>query len=139
MIPIWAKDFTHPTAEFKKLQELHKNNFKEATIDIIMSYSQNPTYVKAEPVPVEAYAASAVHVMAAPAAVPTAPQQRYGTAVNEAGAREFLSGQKWPIGLQDTFIQNLTKIPIRFFICDDSGSMIASDGHRMLTGGGNSK
>ena len=53
--------------------------------------------------------------------------------INEAGAREFLSGNLWPIGLQDTCIQNLSKIPIRFFICDDSGSMVASDGHKILT------
>jgi hypothetical protein len=49
-----------------------------------------------------------------------------------AGAREFLSANKWPIGLQDTFVKNLTTIPIRFFICDDSGSMMASDGHRLM-------
>eukprot|EP01031_Cornospumella_fuschlensis_P040467 gene40467-49322_t len=51
---------------------------------------------------------------------------------NEAGAREFLSGCKWPGGLQDTLVKNLTSIPYRVFICDDSGSMVASDGHRLL-------
>ena len=53
-------------------------------------------------------------------------------ALNEAGAREILSANKWPIGLQDTFINNLSLIPIRFFICDDSGSMMASDGHKLM-------
>jgi hypothetical protein len=53
-------------------------------------------------------------------------------AVNEAGAREYLTSCKWPKGLQDTFINNLTKIPIRFFICDDSGSMSTEDGHRLM-------
>lgn len=43
--------------------------------------------------------------------------------VNEAGAREFLTSYRWPPGLQDTFIRNLKKIPMRFFICDDSGSV----------------
>jgi hypothetical protein len=45
------------------------------------------------------------------------------TQFNEAGARQFLSSNKWPIGLQDTLIANLHKIPKRFFICDDSGSV----------------
>jgi len=53
---------------------------------------------------------------------------------NEGGAREILASVKWPVGLQDAFIQNLSRIPIRFFICDDSGSMVKSDGHRLLSG-----
>lgn len=48
------------------------------------------------------------------------------------GAREFLSANKWPLGLQDTFVQNLSLISMRFFICDDSGSMMANDGHKLL-------
>lgn len=52
--------------------------------------------------------------------------------INEAGAREILSANMWPIGLQDTFINNLSLIPIRFFICDDSGSMMANDGHKLM-------
>lgn len=52
---------------------------------------------------------------------------------NETGAREYLGGHKWPLGLQNTSIQNLAKIPIRFFICDDSGSMILSDGHKLMS------
>jgi hypothetical protein len=42
---------------------------------------------------------------------------------NEDGAREFLSALDWPRGLQDIFIRNIKKIPIRFFVCDDSGSV----------------
>lgn len=63
---------------------------------------------------------------------PNAPQ-------NEAGAREFLQANKWPKGLQDAFFQNLQKIPIRFFICDDSGSMSLGDGHRLVTRDGISR
>ena len=44
--------------------------------------------------------------------------------INEDGVREFLSSISWPQGLQDVFIRNLRMIPIRFFICDDSGSVI---------------
>jgi hypothetical protein len=47
-------------------------------------------------------------------------------------AREFLQAHMWPVGLQDTFINNLSLISKRFFICDDSGSMMANDGHKLL-------
>lgn len=54
--------------------------------------------------------------------------------VNEGSAREFLQGARWPAGLIDTCISNMkTKIPYRFIICDDSGSMITNDGHRFVT------
>lgn len=59
--------------------------------------------------------------------------------INETGAREYLSTHHWPPGLQDTLLKNLTKIPIRFFICDDSGSMSTSDGHKLLGQGSNMK
>lgn len=41
--------------------------------------------------------------------------------INEASARDYLMSHNWPLGLQDTLIKNLQTIPIRFFICDDSG------------------
>ena len=52
--------------------------------------------------------------------------------VDEVAAREYLSSVHWPKGLQDTFIRNLDRIPMRFFICDDSGSMSIEDGHRLI-------
>lgn len=52
---------------------------------------------------------------------------------DNVGAREFLAANKWPIGLQNTFVENLALISMRFFICDDSGSMMASDGHKLMT------
>lgn len=48
--------------------------------------------------------------------------------LNEGGAREFLYSQAWPEGLQDVFMRSLVKMPYRFFICDDSGSMLKPDG-----------
>eukprot|EP01035_Chromulina_nebulosa_P008467 gene8467-11473_t len=51
---------------------------------------------------------------------------------NEDGAKEFLSSLDWPRGLQDIFIRNIKRIPIRFFVCDDSGSMVQNDGHRLI-------
>ena len=56
---------------------------------------------------------------------------------NEPRAREFLSRFGWPYGLQSLLINTIRKIPIRFFICDNSGSMMSDDGHRLVgTGNG---
>ncbi len=68
----------------------------------------------------------------------SAPPATHGL-VNEAGARDFLTRHKWPAGLQSTFIKNLAKLPMRFFICDDSGSMAANDGHRLVDTNGQKK
>ena len=43
--------------------------------------------------------------------------------VNEEGIREYLESIFWPPGLQDLFIRNLKKMPKRYFLCDDSGSV----------------
>ena len=58
--------------------------------------------------------------------------------LNEAGAREYLTANKWPVGLQTTALKNMQKFPIRFMIIDDSGSMGASDGNRLIHSGNNS-
>jgi len=52
--------------------------------------------------------------------------------MNEVGAKEYLTSHKWPKGLQETGFKAMMKFPIRFMIVDDSGSMGASDGHRLL-------
>jgi len=44
--------------------------------------------------------------------------------INEEGVRDFLSSISWPQGFQDFFIRNLQMFPIRFVICDDSGSVL---------------
>ena len=85
----------------------------------------------------EAYAVPDSSAPVWPASTPTSvpasnPRSFLTATTNEAGAREFLSARKWPGGLQDTLIKNLVKIPYRVFICDDSGSMAASDGHRLI-------
>ena len=56
---------------------------------------------------------------------PSAPTAVSQPQLNEGGAREFLSTYpySWPKGLQDTLMNSLSKYPIRFFICDDSGSV----------------
>jgi hypothetical protein len=61
------------------------------------------------------------------------------TFIDVPAAKEYLTSCKWPKGLQDTFVKNLSKMPIRFFICDDSGSMNNDDGHRLYSKNGVSK
>ncbi len=50
--------------------------------------------------------------------------------VNEGAARDFLTKRSWPHGLQNALLKGLKKIPMRYFICDDSGSMTTMDGMR---------
>lgn len=57
--------------------------------------------------------------------------------VNSDGACKFLTRNDWPNGLQQSFLKNVAKIPMRYFICDNSGSMVASDGHRLVGEGVN--
>ena len=56
-------------------------------------------------------------------------------AINEIGAKEYLTANHFPAGIQQTAIKNMEKFPIRFLIVDDSGSMAAADGHRMVKSG----
>ena len=71
-------------------------------------------------------------------AFPDAPSAPMSVGVNEAGTREFLGKHGWPRGLQDTFLRVLPRCPIRYMIVDDSGSMAANDGKRLI-GSGRSK
>ena len=54
--------------------------------------------------------------------------------VNEAGLRNFLMGHSWPNGLQENLVKCTRKMPIRYIICDDSGSMAQSDGNKIVKG-----
>lgn len=77
-----------------------------------------------------------VHAVAAEPSAPVNPDYVAPTTVqsfeNEGGAREFLLGQGFPLGLQDAFVESLKKLPLRFFILDDSGSMATNDGKRIV-------
>jgi hypothetical protein len=57
--------------------------------------------------------------------------------IDESAARAFLTSNGWCLGLQNTLLKNLTKTPIRFIICDDSGSMMSQDGYRIVKMGAN--
>ncbi len=52
--------------------------------------------------------------------------------INQQGAREYLTANRWPTGLQDVAITNIARMPIRFVIVDDSGSMATNDGSRLI-------
>lgn len=58
-----------------------------------------------------------------------------GTESNEDGLKKYLTELRWPLGLQSVIYENLERFPVRFFICDDSGSMIGTDGQRLVTYG----
>ena len=47
-----------------------------------------------------------------------------GLPFNDAETRRFLTSHHWPLGLQDVIVQGLKRIPIRYFICDDSGETL---------------
>ena len=54
---------------------------------------------------------------------------------DENSVRQFLRFHNWPAGLQSLFLQTRQKCPIRYFICDDSGSMNAGDGKHTVGSG----
>lgn len=47
-------------------------------------------------------------------------------------AQKYLTAHDWPASLQQVLLKNLERLPIRFFILDDSGSMSTGDGHRLV-------
>jgi len=51
------------------------------------------------------------------------------------GMEEFLQVHGWPVGLMNTLRSSCSLFPIRFFIVDDSGSMMTDDGHRIISHG----
>ncbi len=93
----------------------------------------NHVYAQAYAVPIDHTYAP---LMSSPTSMASAPIGAPAVPIgNQPALREFLTSNRWPLGLQDTFVRNLQKIPFRFFICDDSGSMITPDGHRAITSG----
>jgi hypothetical protein len=54
---------------------------------------------------------------------------------DDNNAKQYLNHHGWPTGMQNALLKSTAKVPLRFFIIDDSGSMITNDGH-MLTGVG---
>jgi hypothetical protein len=54
------------------------------------------------------------------------------TADSERKGKAFLNSEHWASGLQASVLQSVKKIPLRFFIVDDSGSMATVDGNRSV-------
>ena len=61
------------------------------------------------------------------------------SAAGNVAIRKYLAANGWPTGLQNAFIAGTAKMPVRFMICDDSGSMMSTDGHRLRGEGNNAK
>lgn len=58
---------------------------------------------------------------------------------DEENAKDFLTKHNWPQGLQDALLKSCKKFAIRYFITDDSGSMMTNDGRRLIGSGKNAK
>jgi len=54
---------------------------------------------------------------------------------NETAAIQFLQGHGWPDGIQHQLIKGAAKLPVRFVIVDNSGSMMSNDGQRLVAHG----
>jgi hypothetical protein len=54
------------------------------------------------------------------------------TMSNPDACSGFLNKNGWPAGLQDAVSATIRRMPIRYVICDDSGSMSSSDGSKLL-------
>ena len=50
---------------------------------------------------------------------------------NPVATREYLNTKNWPKGLINFVLKSVKKVPYRFIICDDSGSMATNDGKRI--------
>jgi hypothetical protein len=56
-----------------------------------------------------------------------------------SACRTFLAKHNWPPGLQEAMVKSCMKMPVRFFITDDSGSMLTNDGNRIVGSKANNK
>ena len=64
--------------------------------------------------------------------IPSAPIEEYVQPLSLIDINDFLSANDWPPGLQQYVNDNANNIPLRLFICDDSGSMEATDGVQIV-------
>jgi hypothetical protein len=77
-----------------------------------------------------------------PGVIPQHPSFRPGPAnieFDEGNARAYLTSKDWSPGLVNFLMGHMKVIPYRFFILDDSGSMAANDGKRIVGSGANTK
>jgi hypothetical protein len=50
-----------------------------------------------------------------------------------------MSRRSWPAGVQSALLRGIQSTPVRFIICDDSGSMMSGDGKRLVGEGATSR
>jgi hypothetical protein len=67
----------------------------------------------------------------APAPVST-PDSPYVVVKNVPAAKEYLSSSGWADALIEVFLAEINKVACRYFICDDSGSMLTTDGSHLV-------
>ena len=52
-----------------------------------------------------------------------------------SAVKEFLTANKWPIGLQEEYLRGLANTQAVYVVVDDSGSMAISDSKRFIKNG----
>jgi hypothetical protein len=62
------------------------------------------------------------------------PQAQQTTMIDEYHLREFLGQHRWTVSMQDFFLDYVKKNPYKFFLYDDSGSMVSNDGRKAVPG-----
>lgn len=55
--------------------------------------------------------------------------------LDESSLRGYLNEHKYPAGIIEVVSKGLKKVPIRFFVIDDSGSMSETDGNLLVKSG----
>ena len=53
--------------------------------------------------------------------------------------QRFFQPKSWPEGLQKLLLKELEKLSDRYFISDDSGTMMFPDGHKIIGAGPNTR
>ena len=101
----------------------------------VVAFPVDATHVYPEVVEGVPYTAGASTMPSYQTVPPTSDGSGSSSTIDEPAARRFLFEKGWPLGLQTALINNLAKVPMRFFICDDSGSMMSDDGNHVIGSG----
>lgn len=99
--------------------------------------SKAPSYTKHKDISFSVHKPNAIKPW--PPALRDAVVRSFKRQPDEQSGLKFLSKHDWPTGLSGTVFKSCKKIAIRFFIVDDSGSMILNDGKRVIQTGGTCK
>ena len=78
------------------------------------------------------------HLQRWPRSLLMAVTEAIGQPPNDAAVRSYLKSKDWPKGLIEALLKDINRVPVRFFVIDDSGSMNAKDGSFVEKGKGGS-